>query len=145
MGSTARYSGPDGKDVGDFLGGIVQSLGSNLSVGTVRGNGDFATNADHYELGRQVGNVLSVAIGLQEAIAGQGLIAGGSLLTAGTAGAGGVVGAPAVATGSAAVAHGLGVLASATADMGARTAATMEMSGNYSLRSNGGRKNAPHA
>ena len=118
MNNPIRYIDPDGRDWKDFLLGFTESLARNITVGA---GGVSATNsvsnASHYNIGRNAGDVVSLAMGVGEVIGGSGTAAGGAVVTVGSAGTASPASIPAVIGGVAIVAHGSAMTGKAAASL----------------------------
>lgn len=113
-----RYVDPKGKDVWDFLGGVVHSIGLNLSFGLANTNTKFVSNASHYNAGRNVGDVVSIIVGAAETLIGGTEAAAGAEGTVVTSGTGSLVTVPMAIQGVATAAHGVGVTVTAAKSLG---------------------------
>jgi len=108
-----RYIDLQGDNAWDFLGGILHSVGSNLSLGIIPTNTSFVSNTSHYNAGRDIGDAISVVMGAVETIVGAGAAVGGVVATPATAGAS----LAATAEGTAVAVHGAGVVGTAVKSM----------------------------
>jgi len=108
-----RLIDPTGKTFGDFMLGFVQAVGENIAMGAVEGNGNIASDGNHYDRGRALGNVTSLGMAAHEIAGGAGLIAGGGITTAVSGGGATPVSVPAIAAGTTAIAHGVGMATNA--------------------------------
>jgi len=70
-----RYTDRDGKDFGDFLEGVAESFVSNFTLGAAPANASSPSNADDYNAGRNVGDLISIGLGFLETTGG-GMAAG---------------------------------------------------------------------
>jgi len=83
-----RFGDPDGRDIRDFLLGVVHSIGSNLSLGTTNtSTNGSVSNAGDYNAGRNVGDVISMAMGVAAMDVGGGAAAGAAVADIPTGGA----------------------------------------------------------
>ena len=63
-----KYVDPDGKDLWDFLLGFGSSIGGNLSLGVSnKPVNNLISNANDYNVGRDIGDVISIGMGVIEA------------------------------------------------------------------------------
>ena len=139
-----RFIDPKGKDIWDFIGGIVHSVGSNLTLGAIPINTSLVSDVSDYKAGRTVGDVVSIVMGAAETIVGGGATLGGSVVIAGTAGVGSLVAVPVSTTGVGMVVHGTGVMETAI-----KSLATQEgkgtSKGSEKSNTSSGNKNTSHA
>jgi len=136
-----RYVDPDGKDIFDYFGGVINAFGSNLVFGAGRASGG---NSD-FQFGQNVGDTLSVAAAGYEAYVGGGIVAGGGGLTLSVAGS--PVGIPAAVGGGVLIGHaaafgtsGLFHLSKNSADSGSYTV-TFDSGKRYHGKGQEGRAN----
>ena len=117
MNNPVRYIDPSGRNIFDFIGGILHAFGSNLTLGMQRSDTEFVSNASHYNAGRVVGDVISIVAGGAEAIQGGGMVLGGAGAVVVSKGAATPVATPGMAAGAIEASHGILVVGNAIKNM----------------------------
>ena len=100
---------PDGRDAWDFMKGFAHSVISNFYWGAVHPNTGIVSNANHYNAGRNAGDLISMVVGATEANIGAIAAAGGAVATVASAGTTAPATVPVAVAGVAAAIHGTGV------------------------------------
>ena len=144
-----RNTDPNGKDVWDIVLGVIHSVGDNLSLGTVNtSTNGLVSNAGDYNTGRDIGDVVSMVMGVAETIEGIGTAGGGAVATVGSGGIASVVTVPVAAEGVAAAVHGALVTGKATASLmsqNGRISQAEATRGSEKGNTSSGNKNSSHA
>lgn len=129
-----RFIDPNGKDGWDVLGGILHSVGSNLSLGFMSANTQFVSSANDYNIGRDIGDMISVAMGTIEFIVGGGEAVGGGAATVLTAGSSSLISVPVAVKGVATAAHGGGIVVTAVKSLSKQEGRVSQASSTQSER-----------
>ena len=143
-----RFVDPDGKDWKDFLLGLSHSAVSNASAGLAPTSTNNVNDASHYNLGRDIGDIASVIVGVGEFLSGASQVIGGGALTFSTGGTSSAISVPAIITGASTATHGGVVTVTAVQSFGKQEGRLSEAnSSKGSEKSNvsSGNKNSPHA
>jgi hypothetical protein len=115
LNNPIRFVDPDGNDGWDVVKGITAAISDNAALGLTNYRETTPyNNGSHYNIGQDIGDIISVFLGGGEAISGVTTAAGGAVVTVGS---GGIVGVPAIEGGSAMVTHGLGMSGTATVNL----------------------------
>jgi RHS repeat-associated protein len=144
-----RHIDPDGKDFWDVVNGTLASLAHNTTWGLMPSTSTSnVSNASHYNTGRTIGDLISMAIAVAEIIDGSIKMVGGMLVAITPSGVGIPIGGTATTIGAVETAHGTGTLYTAMKSMASKEGRVSEARGNGNgggSKSSGGGKNAKHA
>ena len=117
-GNPMIYVDPDGKDLWDFLLGFGSSIGGNLSLGVSnKPVNNLISNANDYNVGRDIGDVISIGMGVIEAAIGGGTAGGGTVATVGSVGTTSPITVPVTAAGVGLIVHGTAVAGKAVVSL----------------------------
>ncbi|MDC1105456.1 RHS repeat-associated core domain-containing protein [Prolixibacteraceae bacterium] len=118
MNNPIRFVDPDGNDGWDIVLGVGAAWADNQALGLSRYREyTYHKNASHYNLGQDIGDVLSTITGIVEGITGGGMAAGGVVVTVGSGGTASVASVPATVAGVAIMTHAGAVTGTATANL----------------------------
>jgi hypothetical protein len=116
-----------------FANGAARAVTDNAALGTtnLRETGVYS-NVRAYNIGQDVGDVVSVAIGSVESVVGGTEVVAGSAVTVGSGGAAAVVSVPAIVDGGVKVVHGVGTVYSASSSLSSQKGRVSEANSNGS-------------
>ena len=144
LNNPIRYVDPDGRDVWDFIKGVSHSIAHNLSLGIISPKAGSVSNANHYNAGRNTGDMLSAVTGVGEMVDGTATAIVGAVATPET----GPIGMGVAVVGVAEVAHGLGVTTTSLNSMATQTGRIKQESssgGSEKSNTSSGERNSSHA
>lgn len=107
-----RFVDPDGRDGWDVIKGIAMAISDNALLGTtsMRETATYS-NCSHYNTGQNIGDAISIVLGVDLTIGG------GTIAGVGTAATASVVSVPLTVEGAAIVTHGVTMTSTATANL----------------------------
>ncbi|GAB6010284.1 RHS repeat domain-containing protein [Dysgonomonas reticulitermitis] len=126
--STAKAAGGA---VLSFANGAVRAVTDNAALGTtnLRETGVYS-NAKAYNLGQDVGDLISISIGTIESVVGGTEVVAGSAATVGSGGTAAVVSVPAIVDGGVKIVHGVGTVTSGANSLSSQKGRVSETSSN---------------